>query len=274
MKSLGRGLRAFAGVTLYFMHTQELIDDFCQLPSRKMLYDEVATRSPVTLQPSHSTTWHSKTVAGQTTIWYSPTKHPNACLAHELLHARLKLSGYKQYVVSVCATEKSRRISSLLEILDNELQHHKFYPDFIALQFTPGEMYHDSDNAVDRELREIVAELRSDDPPENFLRAYVTIIAPGGAANPSEREQWGQLLQDKCPARYWKRLETIQQIISEYAHGNDLDAGPTLVRILKALGGYDPTWIGPSEDGFPDAGYFVGRHFQWERPDAPSRAEE
>jgi hypothetical protein len=144
-----------------------------------MLYDEVATRSPVTLQPSRSTTWHSKTVAGQTTIWYSPTKHRNACLAHELLHAMRKLSGYKQYVVAVCTTEKRRLISGLLEMLDNELQHHKFYPDFLALPFTPSEMYHDSDNEVDSELRKIVAELRSDDPPEDFLRAYVTIIGPG-----------------------------------------------------------------------------------------------
>lgn len=111
-------------------------------------------------------------------------------------------------------------------------------------------------------------------PPEEFLRAYIPIIAPGGAETPSERNQWEQLLQDKCPVRYWKRLETIQQVISEYARGSDFDAGPTLVRILKALGGYDPTWVGPSEDGFPNDGYFVGRPFQWERPDAPSRAEE
>jgi len=159
-------------------------------------------------------------------------------------------------------------------MLDNELQHHKFYPDFLALQFTPAEMYHDSDKATDRELREIVAELRRGDPPEDFLRAYVTVIAPGGAATSSEREQWKQLLRDRCPDRYWKRLDTIQQVISEYARGIDLDAGPTLVRILRALGGYDPTWVGPSEDGFPDAGYFVGNPFHWDRPDALSRSEE
>jgi hypothetical protein len=259
------------------MDTVELITTFCGVPTRKALYDFVAAKSSLTFLPSQSDIWHSKTAAGETTIWYSPTANPEACLAHELLHANLKLNGYKQYCVSVCDTPKRAVIAPLLSMLDNELQHHKFYPEFLTLGFAEAEMYHDSDSDVREELRATIAALRSNDQPEEFLRAFITIIAPGGSAPIQERVAWARLLEDKSPARYWRRLQTVREAFSDFAQSYSLDAGPTIIRILRALGGYDPTWIGPSEDGFPNEGYFVETPFEWERPmtdNLPSQVQQ
>ena len=115
------------------MNIEELVAKFRSVPARQELYDNVARRNAITWEASKDGYWHSKTSGGQTTIFYAPTARPEASLAHELLHAKLKLDGYRQYCTSFCVGPKEPFISRVLEILDNELQHHRFYNDFLAL---------------------------------------------------------------------------------------------------------------------------------------------
>ena len=163
------------------INVEALIEGFCSVPIRSELYEEISSHGNVAFTPSDNDSWYSKTQQGKTTIAYAPTDHPEASLAHELLHARLKYRGYRQYTIALCLTPKRAFVARVLEILDNELQHHKFYPDFLALGFEPWQMYNDSDQKVWEESRQSVAALRSRDPLELFFNSYVTVIAPGGA---------------------------------------------------------------------------------------------
>src|SRR5271157_1491076 len=134
-----------------------VIDSFCSVPIRRQLYEEVRSQTPIVFVQSNDGFWGSKTQNGQTTIYQATANHPDACLAHELLHAKLKCSGYKQYIVAICPTQKKDQIRSLLGTLDNELQHHRFYREFLALGFEPIQMYADSDKEVWTELRRDIA---------------------------------------------------------------------------------------------------------------------
>lgn len=65
------------------------------------LWEEVNSSTLVTCLPSSSKLWASETSSGLTTIHYARTKRPAEALAHELLHAKLKISGYRQYIYAV-----------------------------------------------------------------------------------------------------------------------------------------------------------------------------
>src|SRR5579872_4802834 len=99
----------------------ELVKQFCKTPARRQLYIDVSHQTEIKFSPSDTTIWRSKTEQGQTTIFYASADYPEACLAHELLHAKLKCQGYKQYCTAICATWKRDLIATLLGILDNEL---------------------------------------------------------------------------------------------------------------------------------------------------------
>lgn len=238
----------------------DLIDRFCSVPPRRLLYEEVQRHTSILLAQSDDGFWHSKTKDSATTIYCARTDHPEASLAHELLHAKLKCNGYKQYSVAICTTCKKESIKWVLEILDNELQHHKFYSEFLALGFKPAHMYADSDAEVWKELHRSIVGLKRTDPPESFLYRYVTIIAPGGAGGKNRRKEAGRRLRKRCPPGYWERLCTIGDLFTTFGAGATLDAGQTIVRVLVELEGYDPAWVGWNEK-FPDSGLFIGQPF-------------
>ena len=82
------------------MDTKDLIDGFCGVPARRQLYEYASSQTEITLKPTAGDSWGSTTTDGQTMIYFARANHPEACLAHELLHAKLKCQGYKQYCVA------------------------------------------------------------------------------------------------------------------------------------------------------------------------------
>jgi hypothetical protein len=184
-------------------------------------------------------------------------------LAHELLHARMKIHGYRQYGTSVSLTPKRYLLKRVLEILDNELQHHKFFPDFIALGFRANEMYVDSDEFWAKQLGEQIEQLTPNQPLELFFNSFVTLIAPGGFGTDQERKTLERMMQQRCAPGYWKHLRGIKSALAEFRDSASMDAAQTIARVVRELGEYEPAWIGFNMD-FPSSGIFVGRSFTLE----------
>jgi hypothetical protein len=240
----------------------KIVSAFCEQPNRKALYDYVATRTAITFERNTASGWGSKTENGNTIIYWSDTAHPEACLCHELLHAKLKIDGYQQYVQTQCRTVESSRILRLLGALDNELPHHAFYPQFATLGFAPEEMYEDNDKDTYRFIKDEIALLKGKDSAiEDYFYLLISTIAPGGCMSDQQRSELLGLLEAKAPRRFWKRLVTIQEVFAAFAASGSLDAGPIIVQVLTALGNYDPTWISTPLGKFPDDGLFVGTPF-------------
>jgi hypothetical protein len=241
---------------------EQLVADFCAVPSRSSLYESVASGGRLVFEDSSSDRWGSQTVNGKTTIFHAPSNRPQACLGHELLHASLKGQGYKQYTVALCFTGKKSVIARVLSALDNELQHHKFYDLFLNLGFSGTEMYHDDDSQAESYIRKSVEDLKGINPPiEHYFFLYLTLIAPGGSESDSKRRELLGLLEEASPRKYWKRLESIGESIRSFGRSSTVDAGPTIKSILESLGDYEPTWVGSDVDAFPQSGVFIGSPF-------------
>jgi hypothetical protein len=240
-----------------------LIQGFKSRADRKKLYDEVDSAAPLAAKRSQDGYWGSISENGQTVIEVVPSKNPEAALAHELLHARLKVRGYKQYCVTVAMVEKRDGLPGILTMLDNELQHNKFFHDFLGLGFTADQMYADSDAEWALYLRQKIELLSPEEPLESFLSVYATLIAPGGFGTAEERKELEEELRKRCASDYWKRLRAIKAAITDFRDSPSLDAQTVIGRILRELGGYESVWIG-TDQNFPASGFFVGEPFTME----------
>jgi len=241
----------------------DLITAFCSKPERRRLYEGLAKATNIILTPASEGAWSTRTANGTRTITYTPTDHPEACLAHELLHIQLQENGYRCYLTAVSFAPKHDWVLFLLSKLDNELQHHKLYPAFLRLGFGPEHMYYDNDRDTYRLIQKDIARFTSDSPVEFFLSAYVPTIAPGGAGTTQDRLAIENQLRAKASTQTWKTLMAIRKVIMEYRDSNTLDAARTIARIMQLLGQYEPTWIGHTKR-FPDDGIFIGNPFTME----------
>lgn len=231
------------------------------------LYKSLSVRGTITFDHNDAgTEWSSATINGATTIIAAPTNHPAAALYHELLHAKLKLDGYRQYLTIVSMSAKRRLLQHVCEPLDNELQHHRMIGEFLAAGFPADQFYNDEDVTAIKESRRALQGLKRDALPEEFLLPFLTVLAPGGVGSVEDRQRLKNLFRANSPQLVWQALSSIEECFAAWSNMATLDAGETIVQILRELG-YDQTWIGVSQD-FPDAGKFVVKPFTIEEAQA------
>jgi len=154
-------------------------------------------------------------------------------------------------------------------MLNNEIPHHRFYEDFLALGFTGTQMYCDSDVDSFKRITDAASKLSGKEPTEDFLRLYLTLIAPGGDGDSNEKDRAFMTLQSKAGSR-WRELERIKGIIEEYRDATGLDSELYIRRILQVLGGYEKAWVG-FDDDFPRCGFFTTEEFTQEEGEAAER---
>src|SRR5208283_738459 len=98
---------------------RNLIDEALANPKVKALFAEVDGVTPIDIVQSDQGNWGSITKDGRTKISTAPTERPSATLAHELLHAKLKNSGYRQYLVGYSMNENQQLLTDIIAALDN-----------------------------------------------------------------------------------------------------------------------------------------------------------
>lgn len=241
----------------------------CESVSR--LFKSVSSRCQVDFVPSRTSLWGSSTTQEQTTIEYAPCKHAAEALAHELLHAEIKLRGYRQYGFLV-VKEPSRQkelLRELLRIIDNELQHHKFASRFEEMGLELVRFYNDGDVNVFKKVRRTLQGMSKENSLAEFFSLFVAVIAPGGAAREVERTQLRNFLQARCNQSTWTGLIRIEELFERWRDSSSLNAEPFVKEILEVIRIPETYWVGASAD-FPKDGFLVGNHFG--RTDAGSRA--
>ncbi|WP_137105587.1 hypothetical protein [Azospirillum argentinense] len=239
-----------------------LLDDARKNPSVDALYIHIDAQTPIKfVESADEVSWSSTTMGGGTTITGAPTKHPDASLAHELLHAKLKINGYRQYGATTAMHHKYRAANIIAQMLDNELQHHRMYSEFLNIGFKAEQFYNDDDIKSYRKVRRELKAMGQTTAREEFLRAFVTVIAPGGAGTEDERIKLRNFLRARCGKNTWDILIGIENEIAGWVAQPSPDSGSVLVNIFRLLGGYDSTWIGWTADSFPANGIFVGQPF-------------
>jgi len=230
-----------------------------------VLLKTISASSSVSYAPSDDSMWGSETSFGRTTIHYAKGKHPASALAHELLHAELKIAGYRQYTFAVAKKPCPHRtvIPNLLGILDNELQHHRMAKRFSMLGLELKHFYHDGDAHAYKKVRRELEKMSSADSTKAFFSQFVTVIAPGGAGTELERSQLKTFLLSRCSPQTARNLKEIEAIFSRWKESPEFDAGLFIKEILLLLDVGCTFWFGASHS-FPTDGFFISDEFEIE----------
>ena len=246
-----------------------LQDVALKIPAVKDLYDEVSSITSITFTESNDGNgWTSITQNGQTRIGISPTRTPGSALAHELLHAKLKLAGYRQISVFVSKPEYRLMLKSHLEALDNELQHHKMFEQYVALGLPGKNFYCDSDTNTFKKIRRELDRSKKDDAFDLFLPLFLSMIAQGGAETETEREQLRRYFETRCSFPGWNKLLQVEAAFADWRKSSNLDPAETIRRVLSLSDVIERAWIGTNRNEFPTSGLFVGMPFSAEEAQA------
>ena len=227
------------------------------------LYDEVNASSPIKIVPDEEHCWGTITGPTGTEISVAGTAFPAESLYHELLHAQMKIGGYRQYNQYLQAAI-SFPLIPLVNALDNELQHHRFFAKFTDAGFHPAYFYHDGD---DQSYEHIRLDIEHRNPEATSAAAYflkyLTVLAPGGRGSDAERELLRQFFIEKVPKEKMEAVAAAAAEVLKFGESNKLDPGDVIVNVAQWLGGFQGWWVGKSQN-FPDDGVFTGEAFTFD----------
>lgn len=227
------------------------------------LFEEVKKVISIRFQKAKNDSWGAYLSSRKTsrkkigTILFCKSKHPAACLAHELLHLSLQIRGFKKYILALSSSD----IEYLLYPLDNELQHHKMYKQFSQLGFQPNEFYGEDDKSTEGRL--IQSLNRPISSIKDILLDFLTLIAPGGSISDERKNELITKFKKKANSAYSKQLNEIKNIFTDWAESQTLDSEQYLRRFFLVLENPTNIWLGfGSKNEFLKNGFFVDKKFR------------
>lgn len=203
--------------------------------------------------------WSSSVDGDTAEIGMAETQRHLQSFAHELLHLRLSARGYR-HILGAGSHDPVKRdiIRALLGALDNELQHHRFFPEFVDAGFDGQDFYAENDDDIHSELKGEIETLHEGSPAWQALFSYFTLIAPGGRWPDGKLEELVALLRLKLSPDTWSKLVQVETIFAHWRQQADLDPTETIVSIFETLGGFEGTYLAENVEKFPE-GSFIPR---------------
>lgn len=232
----------------------------------KPLYNFVHNHYPVRFQQRNESNWgaqiqHRNKKYNSLIVW-SQTKHPKASLAHELLHIKNQILGYKRIKLGIAVDNnllKSGYLKTVCDALDNEMQHHKMYAEYIELGLAPKEFYADSDDQTEEYIEDYLK-----NPANDFIQLsiqYLTLIAPGGSISEEKKTLLKNEFRKIKNGEFQSQFDEIDNLIIDYINDSSYDAEKYIIRFFQNLK-CGRVWIGyKNADNFPSDGYFIGSPF-------------
>ena len=206
--------------------------------------------------------WGSDMKNNVATISYCDCASPASALTHELLHIKLQFNGYRRIRIGVSNLNTGELFIRLMTCLDNNLQHHKMYPEFVALGYNPLEFYCDSDRMSETYLREVV--LRQYHTIIEFVPDFMTLIASGGAISENIKTEIENSFYQIFHGVFEQQLRDIKSEVMEWSESSSNNSSEIFTKIMLVLKpDNNLTWFGYSNtDRPPNDGFFVQGEFQ------------
>lgn len=230
------------------------------------LLSDISSNTKLKYTKSKNDGWGCNYSNGAFIISYSGCNHPSAALAHELLHVKTQLNGYKRIRIGISSIDQTESFIRFMTCLDNELQHHKFYNEFIMLGFEPHQFYCDSD--IETEAY-ICGEINNG--YKKLIDAVIclfSIIAPGGTMPNTTIDVLKQQLFSVNDGVYKGSLQKIEKAVNNWAQSPSFDAVQTVKNILLSMEQTNNlTWFGfDAADKTPSNGFYVDMPFEVNDP--------
>lgn len=222
----------------------------------------------IKFQQSTATCWTSQAIRdnnGNITsciIGYRQSIYNQACFTHELLHIDTQIKGYKKPKYGVSGFASGQFFITLLDSLDNELQHHKMFNSF---KFPKEQFYIDSDvdtqNKLELFLKRPIKEFN-----ETFLY-YLTLIAPGGHIISEDKNILKEEFRKVNRRAYADFFVHLDNVFENWSNSESYDISEPIKQIFLALPNGDMTFLGFGDTSeFPNNGFFVDKEFEIQPP--------
>jgi hypothetical protein len=225
------------------------------------LINQLSEKVKLEYQKSKENGWGSNMENGIATISYNSCRHPSAALAHELLHIDAQIKGYQRIRTGISSVDQTPAFGNFLTCLDNELQHHKFYSQFLLLGFKPEQFYSDSDVETEKFLRQEL--LKQYSTLIELIPNYFTVIALGGSMNGSIREELKGGFLNIHNGDFKDKLIKIENLVASWSISESYDNVSLMKEIMLIIQKENNlTWFGfSSDDRPPNDGFFVDKIF-------------
>ncbi|MDO9631498.1 MAG: hypothetical protein Q7I92_06330 [Humidesulfovibrio sp.] len=223
-------------------------------PKVTRLLSDVQSLIKVKFYKSKEDGWLVGLDNGVASIGYCECRHPASALAHELLHVKLRVRGFRQLAIGYSNVAQGDELVTVLECINNELQHIKIYDDFVALGLHQKTFYRDSDVSTVEEVRKEISVGTL--TPLRVLVLFFTVHAPGGLVDQGERDELFGLLHCVSGGAYRNALYGIAKLLEQWRKDDSLDLEPYVKRIIHLIVPKSITWFGFDKcDRPPDRGF-------------------
>lgn len=234
----------------------------------KTLFEEVSSEYLVQFKKGTGDTWGShiekKKKKNRAIVSWVNTKEPEAAIAHELLHFKTQIKGYKRIRLGLSLDNEILKgengfLKIICDAIDNEIQHHKMYNEYMSLGLKPEAFFTDSDIGTEARIKEYLKEENSDFV---FLFVqYLTLIAPGGHISKENKELLKKEFRNQANGQFKDKFDQIDKIINMYINDDNYDAEKYIIDLINLLEA-GRIWIGYGDGSeFPKNGFFVGTSF-------------
>ncbi len=213
---------------------KDLLDD-----KNAELYETLVARVKINLKVSNDDCWTSVLSENVACIGVLDSAYPAACFSHELLHIKLELDGMTRPFF-IDNEDFGEFGSELISFLYNELAHHKMYPEFLEMGYSPEQFLYDSDRKdLRRRLRQDVPKLERRCRKQSgklqgglaVLMPYLILKSPNDADRPML--SIGERLVKIGDPRL---LSGVDKVLDTWVKAPTLDCCLSLAQLFKLAG--------------------------------------
>ncbi|EFM12131.1 hypothetical protein PaecuDRAFT_0811 [Paenibacillus curdlanolyticus YK9] len=230
------------------------------------LFNRVTAQYKINLQPSTDEGCWSSNIdikSKHATIYWADSQHPEEAFTHELLHFDIQRQGFKRLRYGICSADGAGHwFPIFMESLDNELQHHKMYDQYVAMGYNP-DFFYDDDDAVAVPL--LINEILNTPIPNKMtlLPHYLTVTSAGIERLLPDLDNVKQRFRQKCSQRVASIFDVIDEQILKWISFDGYDAQEPITQIIRSIPHAQQTFIGYGERSeFPNNGFFTEEPFK------------
>jgi len=246
------------------MEVQDLID-----PKNEKLYAKVREYFEIQLIENpdwRASAWSSSIEKDAVVIKYGSTAFPQASFAHELLHIKMIINGFKPVFSGISLHPKTQQfLPTIIKYLNRNFQDHKTAAPFLLMGYPPKQLYDQEEYPLaDFLLEELEKEGHS---PLYIALLYLDFITPLAGIS-EDQEDALQITFDKYEGgKYRQSFLQIDKIINNWTKDTAYNAEAYFIDFLSTIGIKD-TWLSYEKNApdnmeyhFPKSGFFIGSGF-------------
>jgi len=228
----------------------------CITSKNKYLYEEVKSRFSIDfIKRTCDNFWFVEICGNKVTIEYGDEKNKEECLVHELLHVKLCLLGYRKIKWAQSNIRPNSSFEILLSAIDNIFQHHKIFPIFLQMGYSPDKFVGNSEDELKNDIFDFLK-----NPTQDICIAmtkYLTLTSPNAEFIFEDIDNLKEQFRRISDGSYSILFDVMDQEIQNWKNGNDLEICRPIKNIFSIIPESQCTYFSYTKDRNRTDGFFI-----------------